>query len=137
MSQVYAINHVATSIAMNIAVGLASPLLLVTSTIGAVIGSFLGEPTTLLVQFRFETTRFISYAPCRSATPSPGGDPGGLRRRVGLQLPADDGRALLRLLLLQRALRPHVGHGDAGVRRGAVRPQGEHVCPSEYDDVFR
>ena len=42
MSQVYGINHVSSSIMMNVAVGIASPLLLITSTIGATVGSFLG-----------------------------------------------------------------------------------------------
>ena len=43
MSQVWAINHVSTSIVINVAVGIASPLLLVMCTIGAVIGSLLGQ----------------------------------------------------------------------------------------------
>ena len=42
MSQVYGIDDVTTSIMMMVAVGLASPLLLMTATAGATIGSFLG-----------------------------------------------------------------------------------------------
>lgn len=43
MSQVYAINHVEASILMNFAVLIASPLLFVMSTIGAVIGCLAGR----------------------------------------------------------------------------------------------
>ena len=42
MGQVYAINDVAASSLMNLAVFLASPLLFLTSTIGAVVGSMAG-----------------------------------------------------------------------------------------------
>ncbi|TRY69135.1 hypothetical protein TCAL_02513 [Tigriopus californicus] len=41
MSQVYAVDHVSTSIVMNIATALASPLLFVMCSIGAIIGTFL------------------------------------------------------------------------------------------------
>ena len=43
MGQVYAINDFRTSTIMNIAVFLASPLLFITSTIGALFGSLAGE----------------------------------------------------------------------------------------------
>lgn len=41
MSQVYAVDHVSTSIVMNVATALASPLLFVMCSIGAIIGTFL------------------------------------------------------------------------------------------------
>ncbi len=44
MSQVYAVNDIPTSIMMNIAVLLASPLNFITSTAGALIGCLLGIP---------------------------------------------------------------------------------------------
>ena len=46
MGQVYAINDFRTSTIMNIAVFLASPLLFITSTIGALFGSLAGELQT-------------------------------------------------------------------------------------------
>ena len=42
MSQVWGVNHIATSTMMNVAVLLASPLLFITSNFGAVLGCLLG-----------------------------------------------------------------------------------------------
>ena len=48
MGQVYAINDLRTSTLMNLAVFLASPLLFITCSIGALLGSLAGKKKTLL-----------------------------------------------------------------------------------------
>ena len=66
MSQVYGINDVASSIVMNIAVALASPLLFITCTIGAIIGSLLGQ----ISEFIFFVARRSNLLCCILVTDS-------------------------------------------------------------------
>lgn len=52
MSQVYGVNDITTSTMMNVAVLLASPLLFLTSTFGAILGSLLGIVVCRLTQIK-------------------------------------------------------------------------------------